>query len=117
MGRHAFITWFTEVCAVDAEIDLALANLDKWTLEVHCDTPLHLAPAKSQLKYEPLGVVLVIGSWNFPFYTVLAPMVNAIGAGNACLVKPSELTPFSSNTISNLIKSSLDSNFYKCIEG
>jgi aldehyde dehydrogenase (NAD+) len=62
-------------------------------------------------------VVLIIGSWNFPYFTSLAPLIYAIAAGNAALVKPSESAPHCSQKIRNLIHRNLDMNFYMVMEG
>lgn len=56
-------------------------------------TPLVLMGKKSKIYYEPLGVVLVISPWNYPFYLALAPALTAFVAGNAVVFKPSEVTP------------------------
>ena len=52
-----------------------------------------VGPAKSKIVFEPLGVVCIMGSWNFPLYTTLAPLIYAIASGNTCVIKPSELAP------------------------
>jgi len=56
-------------------------------------TPLVLMGKKSRIWFEPLGTVLVIAPWNYPFYQLLVPALSAFLAGNAVLLKPSELTP------------------------
>ena len=63
------------------------------------DTPLMLGPAKSYLQREPLGVVAILGSWNYPLATTLAPVVSAITAGNCVLLKPSEMAPFTAKVV------------------
>jgi aldehyde dehydrogenase (NAD+) len=93
LGREAFMTWFTEIAVVQNEIDHAIAHLKKWAKPVCVETPMYLGPAKSSIVYEPLGVVCVIGSWNFPIFTTLTPLVSVIAAGNCAVIKPSELTP------------------------
>jgi aldehyde dehydrogenase (NAD+) len=81
------------------------------------DTPMSLGPAKSRIVYEPLGTVLVVGSWNFPIFTTIGPLVSAIAAGNTAVIKPSELAPFTSNILKKLIFRYLDTNAYAPIEG
>jgi aldehyde dehydrogenase (NAD+) len=81
------------------------------------DTPMLLAPAKSRIVYEPFGVALVIGSWNFPFFTTIGPLIYAIAAGNCCIIKPSEMSPQSSKVMKRLFTRHLDSACYACIEG
>jgi aldehyde dehydrogenase (NAD+) len=78
---------------------------------------MFLGPAKSKIVYEPLGVVCVIGSWNFPLYTTLGPLIHVIGAGNCAVIKPSELSPNTLLKIKSLITRWLDMSCYTCIEG
>ena len=59
--------------------------------DIECDPPLIFAPASSHIRYEPLGVALIMGSWNFPYFVTLKPLVSAITAGNCAIVKPSEI--------------------------
>lgn len=93
LGRDTFATWFTEISLIDKELDHTLEHLKKWSSSVSVDTPMFLGPAKSSIVYEPLGVVCIMGSWNFPLYTTLAPLIYAIAAGNVAVIKPSELAP------------------------
>ncbi len=81
------------------------------------DTPMYLGPAKSRIVFEPRGVVAIIGSWNFPIFTVLAPLVNAIAAGNTAIVKPSELSPFICKKLINFFRANLDTDTYVIVEG
>lgn len=69
------------------------------------------------MKPEPLGVVLVIGAWNYPLFTAISPCGNAIAAGNCVIVKPSEMTPNTSNLIKELFDKYLHNSCYKVIEG
>ena len=50
-------------------------------------------PASAWVRYEPLGVVGIIAPWNYPLQLALAPLVDALAAGNRAMIKPSELTP------------------------
>jgi acyl-CoA reductase-like NAD-dependent aldehyde dehydrogenase len=54
---------------------------------------LVMANIAASVEYLPLGVVGVIGPWNYPVFTPLGSIVYALGAGNAVVFKPSELTP------------------------
>lgn len=58
-----------------------------------------------------------MGSWNFPLYTVLAPLIHAIAAGNCAVIKPSEIAPNTFFKIKSLITRSIDMQCYACIEG
>jgi acyl-CoA reductase-like NAD-dependent aldehyde dehydrogenase len=61
--------------------------------EQQAHTPLVLMGKKSRIWFEPLGTVLVIAPWNYPFYQLLIPAISAFLAGNSVILKPSELTP------------------------
>ena len=58
-----------------------------------------------------------MGSWNFPIATSLGPLVSAIAAGNAAVLKPSEMAPFSAKAMKTLFARNLDLNSYQCVNG
>jgi aldehyde dehydrogenase (NAD+) len=58
-----------------------------------------------------------MGSWNFPLYTVFAPLVDVIAAGNCAVIKPSEIAPNSLRKIKALFARNMDSGSYICLEG
>jgi coniferyl-aldehyde dehydrogenase len=66
-------------------------------------TPKHLLPARSRILPQPLGVVGVISPWNFPVFLALPPMADAIAAGNLVMLKPSELTPKTSEVLQRIL--------------
>ena len=67
-----------------------------------------MAPCKTMIVYEPLGVIGLYGTWNVPLGVTVKPMISAITAGNCCFVKPSEMTPHTSNVIKKLVENYLD---------
>lgn len=83
----------------------------------HVKTPLLTGNGKSYVHPEPLGVALVIGSWNYPLTTAYSPCAEAVAAGNCVVLKPSELAPHSSNVMRKMFEKYLDSRFYRVIEG
>ncbi len=117
LGREAFATWFYELALVEHDCEHVLRHLKRWSQPVEINTAMLVGPAKSKLLYEPLGVVAVMGSWNFPVYTTLAPLIYVIAAGNTALIKPSEIAPNSLFVIKELCKAYLDPYSYICIEG
>ena len=92
-----------EINLIIDNINVTIQNLKKWMQDVSVDTPIMCAPAKSRLHYDPLGVVLIIGAWNYPIFTTFEPLVSAIAAGNVCLIKPSENSPNTSNVIKGIV--------------
>ena len=85
--------------------------------DIVVDTPMVIGPAKSKIVYEPLGVVLIMGSWNFPLFTTISPLINVIASGNCAVIKPSEISKHSLRKVKALIARYLDMNCYSCIEG
>ena len=60
-------------------------------------------PGRGWVEYEPYGTVLIIGAWNYPFYLTLGPAVGAIAAGNAVILKPSEIAAASAHLMAELV--------------
>jgi aldehyde dehydrogenase (NAD+) len=89
------------------EIKLALANLDEWARPKKIDAPITMIGTRSIIQYEPRGLCLVISPWNYPFSLAVGPIVSALAAGNAIILKPSELTP----NVSALLKKMVDEIF------
>ncbi|WP_449349393.1 aldehyde dehydrogenase family protein [Streptomyces shaanxiensis] len=75
------------------EARFARAHLRKWMRAKRVPVPLSQFPGRAWDHYEPLGVVVVIGPWNYPLLPTLAPLVSAVSAGNCAVIKPSEHTP------------------------
>jgi len=94
-----------------------MLDLKEWMKEEPRDTPLLIGPAKSSIITEPLGVTGILGSWNYPYVTILQPLIAAISAGNCAILKPSEMAPNASLMVKRLIIRNLDSSCYKVVEG
>jgi len=76
-------------------------------------------PGSSEIRYDPLGVVLVIGAWNYPIHLSLMPCVGAISAGNSVVLKmPSDkYVKHTSRVIKKLTSKYLDPRTFQCVEG
>ena len=64
---------------------------------------LELMPACARIIYQPVGVVGIISPWNYPFNLAIVPLIAALAAGSGAMLKPSELTPRTSDFIANLL--------------
>ncbi|MGZ3846867.1 MAG: aldehyde dehydrogenase family protein, partial [Flavisolibacter sp.] len=93
LKKSAEESWVTEVGFLVAEINHTLKHLRKWMKREKVGTNLLNFPSKSFVYKEPLGVVLIIGPWNYPLQLLLTPLVGAIAAGNCAVLKPSEFAP------------------------
>ena len=117
LNKSELESFVTETSYVSHSAAYNRKSLKKWAKVKRVFTPLIGQPGKSWIQPEPLGVVLIIGAWNYPLQLTLAGMSAAIAAGNCVVVKPSELAPKTSNIISKLIPKYLDSECVKVIEG
>lgn len=117
LGRNAQDSWFGDIASTRGETRYALKHLGKWVRPTRVGVPLALMPGRASYRYEPLGVVLVIGPWNYPFYLCLGPLVGALAAGNCAVVKPSEHAPASSAALAELIPRYVDPDAVAVVEG
>jgi aldehyde dehydrogenase (NAD+) len=109
--------WVTETGFVIAEISNTIKHLKAW---MHADlvgTNLLNLPSRSFVLHEPLGVVLIIGPWNYPLQLLFTPMVGAIAAGNCCVLKASEFAPATAGVIKKIIAEIFDPGYILFTEG
>jgi aldehyde dehydrogenase (NAD+) len=106
-----------EIYHVLGEIKHTLDNLDIWSRPKKVDAPITMFRHRSFIQYEPRGVVLVISPWNYPFSLCVGPLVSALAAGNAAVLKPSEFTPHVAALISKMVKEIFDPAIVSCFEG
>ncbi|MBC7888776.1 MAG: aldehyde dehydrogenase family protein [Ferruginibacter sp.] len=110
-------TWITETGFVLAEISNALRNLKDWMTRERVGTNLLNLPSKSYVMTEPLGVVLIISPWNYPFQLLFTPLVGAIAAGNCVVLKPTEFAPATTAVMKQIIEASFDKQYIQLTEG
>ncbi|XP_044474765.1 aldehyde dehydrogenase family 3 member H1-like [Mangifera indica] len=106
-----------EVGVLKGSIRLALKELKRWMAPEKAKTKMNTFPSSAEIVSEPLGVVLIISAWNYPFLLSLDPMVGAIAAGNAVVLKPSEIAPASSSLLAKLVREYMDSSSIRVVEG
>jgi coniferyl-aldehyde dehydrogenase len=78
-------------------------HLASWMKTRRVRTPVYLQPASGHIQRQPLGVVGVIGPWNYPLQLTLGPAATALAAGNHVMIKPSELTPHTSALLATVL--------------
>jgi aldehyde dehydrogenase (NAD+) len=108
---------FFEIIAVKQEIKLAQKNLSNWMKARQISVPVSLRPSKALVQPDPLGCVLIIGPWNYPFSLTLQPLVGALAAGNTAVLKPSEHAPNISTLIKKLIEKYFPPEIAQVLEG
>ena len=117
LGKSRTEAMITEVQSTRAEVDHALLYLTDWMEPQHVKVPLAFQPASARTEARPLGTVLVIAPWNYPFQLLLSPLVAAVAAGNSVVLKPSEKAPATSALIGRLIPQYLDPRSVAVVQG
>lgn len=117
IGKHPVESFRDEIGTVIKSVLYALENLKQWMASKSAKLPNVAFPTTAELVPEPLGVVLIISSWNFPFGLSLEPLIGAIASGNVAIIKPSELAPASASVLADTIHSYLDTKAIKVIQG
>ena len=117
-NRDPKASFFSEILSTIGVLEHALKNIDKWTKDEkrpsNVNQPFFIRlmmgflGSKSYIKYQPLGTVGVISPWNFPVNLVLAPLAGIFAAGNRTMIKPSELTPATSEITKKMFEAYFD---------
>src|SRR5215813_8434574 len=110
-------SWVTETGFLLSEINDALRNLKKWMRPEKTKTNLLNLPSSSYILKESLGVVLIIGPWNYPLQLLFTPLVGAIAAGNCVVLKPSEFAPATSAVMKKIIEENFSKEYILYVEG
>jgi aldehyde dehydrogenase (NAD+) len=110
-------TDITEIFPVVSEINDAIKHLPKWMKPHKVKTPLVLFGTRSEVRYEPKGVVLILSPWNYPFQLSMVPVIAAIAAGNCLILKPSAKVPQTSRFLKKLISDLFPEEEAAVIEG
>lgn len=110
-------SWVTEIGFLIAEINHTLKHLRNWMKPEKVPTNLMNFPGKSFIYKEPLGVVLIIGPWNYPLQLLFTPLVGAIAAGNCVALKPSEFAPATSGVMKKMVEENFPKDYILYAEG
>lgn len=109
--------WITENGFFLSELKNAIGKLSKWMKPARVSTNLANLPARSFIQPEPLGVVLIISPWNYPFQLLLTPLIGAIAAGNCVVLKSSEFAPATAAIVKQMVQEIFDENYILYTEG
>ena len=107
---------YLEIASI-GEVNYALKNLKSWVKPRKVPASIDQFPASARIYPEPLGVVLIIGPWNYPFQLMISPLVGAIAAGNCALLKPSEIASHTSEVVADMISKTFDPAYVAAVEG
>ncbi|WP_066051792.1 aldehyde dehydrogenase [Robertmurraya korlensis] len=117
LNKSEFEAYATEIGVLLEEIRFTLKHLSDWVKPEKVKTPVSHIGSTSFIYSEPYGVALIIAPWNYPFQLAIAPLIGAIAAGNCAIVKPSELTPKTSELIGKIIRELFSEEYISVVEG
>lgn len=116
LNKPEFEAYATEIVVLK-EIDYAIKHIKSWTSPKKAAIPIEQIPGSGRIYAEPLGVVLIIAPWNYPFQLIISPLVGAIAAGNCAILKPSEIAPHTSHVLTDIIQKHFDPAYIAVVEG
>jgi aldehyde dehydrogenase (NAD+) len=107
----------SEIAMTLNEIRYAIKKLDTWARPKMVMTARPLLPSICSITSEPLGVVLILAPWNYPFQLAIGPLVGAVAAGNCAVIKPSELAPATSAVMERIFMEHFDPDYIAVVTG
>ncbi|MCW3161825.1 aldehyde dehydrogenase [Chryseobacterium oryctis] len=116
-GKSKFDTFTTEISFILNDIDYYLKNLNSLSKPKKVRTNLANQLGQSYIYPEPLGNVLVIGAWNYPYQLSLSPVIAALASGNCCILKPSEIAENTMKIMSKIINDNFPAEYLFVYEG
>lgn len=117
LHKSPFESILTEIGFVENEVVEAIEKLDEWMSPKYTKTSALNWPASSYTVPDPLGVVLVMGAWNYPVNLTLSPVVGAIAGGNCVLIRPGSYSVHTSHAMCRLVDKYLDKECIRIAEG
>ena len=116
-GKPEAETVLTEILPVLQEIHHARRHLRRWMKPRRVGLTLVALGTSARIVPQAKGTCLIIAPWNYPFLLALGPLVSALAAGNAAVIKPSELTPATSALIARLVAAAFPPDLVAVVEG
>ncbi|KAI7795755.1 aldehyde dehydrogenase family 3 member A2b [Triplophysa rosa] len=117
LSKSEFGTPLYETMGLESEINQAVSKLKEWAAPRPVTKNLLTISDQVYIQPEPLGVVLVIGAWNYPWAVTIQPLIGAIAAGNAAVIKPSEVSAHTAKVMEDLLPLYLDKEMYPVVTG
>ncbi|KAM9781350.1 aldehyde dehydrogenase family 3 member A2b [Syngnathus typhle] len=117
LNKSPLVVQMYETLGLEEEIGLAIRKLKEWAAPRPVEKNLMTVSDTVYVKAEPLGLVLIIGAWNYPWAVTLQPLIGAIAAGNAAIIKPSEVCVHTAKVMDELLPLYLDKELYPVVTG
>jgi len=112
--EEALITELSPILTAMAHI---YKELKYWMMDEPVSSPWVMAGLKGKIQFEPKGQVLVIAPWNYPLQLAINPLIHAIAAGNAVVLKPSEIAAHTSAFLRQMVEELFAAQDVAVVEG
>ena len=117
LRRNKVDAAIADLNAIADEADYARRRVRRWMKPQSERTPFFLLPGRTTVSFDPLGVGLIIGAWNYPIQLMLSPLIAALSGGNCAVLKPSEVSPASAAALAELVPQYLDPEAVSVVTG
>lgn len=117
LGKGEFEAFSSEIGWVLHELTFHIKSLKKWSKPRKAKSSVLVFPSAGYIYNQPLGKILIIGPFNYPFMLVFMPLIGAVSAGNVVLVKPSEFAKHTSKIIAKIISEAFNPAHVSVVEG
>lgn len=117
LNKSEFEAYSTEIGIILEELRFTISKLRSWVKPERVKTPITHIGSTSYVYSEPYGTTLIISPWNYPFQLAAAPLIGAISAGNCAIIKPSELSPETSQVFAKMIQEIFPENYITVVQG
>lgn len=117
LHKSKFESYSTEIGFVLEELRQVLRNMKEWMRPEKVASGIINFPASSYITHEPMGTVLILAPWNYPFQLLMAPLIGALAAGNTVILKPSEISEHTARVMEKMINTNFDEEFIHVVNG
>lgn len=116
-GRSRYETAFAEILVAVGSLQHAERHVEDWMRERPASLGWALQPARAYVFPQPVGVVGIMSSWNYPVFVSISPMAGALAAGNRVVLKPSEHAPRTAQVLRELIAATFTADHVAVVAG
>lgn len=117
LGKSPYESYLCEIAVVIAECNYMIKNLHRLARKKTVPTPFGQQLSHSFIRPMPYGTVLIMSPWNYPFMLTIPPVIDAVAAGNTCIVKPSAYSPHTTDAVKKLLETVFPEELVKVITG
>ena len=117
LGKSEFEGYETELGIVKSELKNTIKNLEKWSKPKKVRASIMNPFSDNRIYNQPYGVCLILSPWNYPFQLALMPLIGSIAAGNTSILKLSEISPFTSGVVREIVEEVFDEEYVAVFSG